>query len=668
MRRSRILAMFAAVASGFVVLAVPASSGATSGADWPGFLRDAAHTSYNGATTSIAPGNIANLRPIWRWTVPPPPTTTTTNTALLATPVVSNGVVYIGSQDGYFFALSEAMRQVLWSDFLGIDTAKTCGGTNGIISTAAMANDPSTGKPTVYVNAPDGYLYALDAANGAIDWRGVVGIPSTTVNDYYAWGSPLVTGGKVYVGISSKCDNPLVRGGMVGFDQATGTQIGKWIDQPGSKLGGSIWSTPAVTSGGDRVIAGTGNGYAGSGQPLYDNSLVALDPNTLHLLDAWQVPAAQQITDGDFGASPTMFTVTINGVSTPMIGICNKNGNYYAFAQNDLAGGPVWQTPISAPYNGGSAQCAAAAIWDGSKLIEAGGNSTTINGTTYMGSVQALDPVTGTPLWQTGLPGMVLGSPTEDGAGVIAAVTLQSGTGTNGVYLLSAADGTILDFIPTPRSTLFGQAVFAQNDLLVGAGSGEGLTAYEITTPGPAITDVSPSLIGDSTTDTVHLTGSGFSGSPSVVVSGDGVFAKSVTVVSSTELAVKFSVKSSATQNPRDITVTGPGSPPVADTCSNCLIIGPKPASPTITSLKPSSFIQGATGVKATLLGTSFDSGAVATSHSGISLHSVYVSSTQLNLKVTVRSTVVPGSYNVWVTNADGLTAKCAGCLTVSAA
>jgi hypothetical protein len=423
-----------------------------------------------------------------------------------------------------------------------------------------------------------------------------------------------------------------------------------------------------VTSDGGRIIAATGNGYGGSGQPLYDDSLVALDPNTLNLLDAWQVPAAQQIPDGDFGASPTMFTATINGVSTPMIGICNKNGNYYAFPQNDLAGGPAWQAPISAPYNGGSAECAAAAIWDGSKLIEAGGNSITINGTTYMGSVQALDPATGTPLWQTGLPGTVLGSPTEDGAGVVAVVTLQSSTGTNGVYLLSAADGTILDFIPTPRSKLFGQAVFAQNDLLVGAGSGEGLTAYEITTPGPAITGVSPSLIGDSTTDTVHLTGSGFSGSPNVVVSGDGVFAESVTVVSSTDLAVKFSVKSNATQNARDITVTQPGSPPVADTCSNCLTIGPKPPSPTITSLNPSSFVQGATGVKATLLGTNFDSGAVATSHSGISLHSVYVSSTQLNLNVTVRSTVAPGSYNVRVTNADGLTAKCTGCLTVSAA
>ncbi len=70
----------------------------------------------------------------------------------------------------------------------------------------------------------------------------------------------------------------------------------------------------------------------------------------------------------------------------------------------------------------------------------------------------------------------------------------------------------------------------------------------------------------------------------------------------------------------------------------------------------------------ATLTGTNFDILAKATSHSGISLHTVFVSSTQLNLKVTVSSTLATGSYNVNVTNGDGLIAKCAGCLTVTSA
>ena len=45
--------------------------------------------------------------------------------------------------------------------------------------------------PLVYVNAPDGYLYELDGLTGDIRWRRPVAIPSASVNDYFAWSSPL---------------------------------------------------------------------------------------------------------------------------------------------------------------------------------------------------------------------------------------------------------------------------------------------------------------------------------------------------------------------------------------------------------------------------------------------------------------------------------------------
>ncbi len=46
---------------------------------------------------------------------------------------------------------------------------------------------------------------------------GRVAIPSATVNDCYAWSSPLVTGGTIDVGVSAQCDVPLVRGGLDEF-------------------------------------------------------------------------------------------------------------------------------------------------------------------------------------------------------------------------------------------------------------------------------------------------------------------------------------------------------------------------------------------------------------------------------------------------------------------
>jgi len=632
--------------------------------DWPGYLHDNGHSSFNPIATSITTGNIGNLQPVWRWRVPAP--ANGASPTLWASPVTSKGVVYIGAEDGTFFAISEATRKVLWSDFLGLETKTTCS-TLGITSTADVATDPVTGKPTVYVNAPDGNAYALDAATGKVVWKSVVGIPSTTQNDYYAWGTPLVNNGAVYVGIASNCDNPLVQGGVVAFNQATGLQIGKWQDQPNTKLGGSVWDSPSVTASG-RIIVGTGNGYGGSGQPLFDETIAALDPNNLSVLDYWQIPPQQQTVDGDWGGSATMFSASINGVTTPMVGMCNKNGVYYAFNQDNLKAGPIWQTQISVPYPGGTEACLAAAIWDGTRLIEGGGAPTTIGGTTYMGSVQALNPATGAPIWQTGLPGTVVGSPTEDGSGVVAAPTLQSSTGTNGVYLLNAATGAILDFIPTPLSSLFGQAIFSGRDLLIGTGSAEGLTAYQITTPGAAISNVAPNMIGESTTDTLTLTGSGFSGTPKVIVSGDGVFQSGPsTVVSSTQLKVTLNVKANATQTARNITVAEPGSPATTFTCSACLTIGPKPSPPTIASITPNSFVQGATHVPATVAGTNFDAGAVATSHSGVSLTTTFVNSTTLGLSVSISLTLPVGSYNLFVTDSDGLIAMCLGCIKVTA-
>jgi polyvinyl alcohol dehydrogenase (cytochrome) len=570
----------AVVFSGALALAGLASAPATAqpappsvtlaGADWTAYLHDASHSSYNAAATSITSSKVGSLQPVWRWIVPASPNTG--KTTLLASPTVSNGVVYMGAEDGYFFAVDEATRQVLWSDFLGLSLPTTCPGTQGIISTATVANDPVTGNPTVYVFGPDGNLYALAAATGAVVWKSVVDTPSTTVNDYYSWSSPLVANGDVYIGISSDCDNPLVSAGVVSFNQSTGAQVARWHSLPLGQVGASVWSSPAQAADG-RIITATGNGYNSSGQPAYDDSIVALDPNTLSVLDSWEVPVPQQIKDGDFGASPTMFTATIGGVSTPMVGICNKNGTYYAFRQDALSAGPVWQTTISVPYPGGAQECIAAAIWDGTNLIEGGGAPTTIGGTTYQGSVQSLNPATGTPVWQTGLPGTVVGSPTEDGAGVVAAPIYQSSTGQVGVYLLSAATGAILGFIPTPNSRLFGQPVFAQNDLLIGASTSLGLTAYEITTPGPPITNVSPSTITHGTTRTIKLTGSGFTGNPTVFISGDHISAGTPIVVSPTEIDVKVKVGGSASLTARNITVIEPGSPPTADTCTGCLTI-----------------------------------------------------------------------------------------------
>jgi outer membrane protein assembly factor BamB len=634
---------------------------AQTSADWPGFGFNNNHSSYNTAATSITPANVADLQPAWRWSVPA--ATNGASTGLYGTPVSVGGVLYIGADDGEFYAVDEATQQILWSQYLGIVQGIECSSTPlGIESSAAVATDPTTGDLAVYVNAPDGYLYALDAATGDILWQSVVGIPSATQNNYFAWGSPTVVNGNVYVGISSECDTPLVPAGVLGFNAGSGSSIGEWHSlTPDTNVGASVWSTPVAGPDGS-IIVTTGNGPASGTSPEWDDSIVKLNGSNMSLENAWEIPKSQQILDGDFGASATVFTADLDGTTTKMVGACNKNGIFYALKENDLSAGPVWQDTINVPYSGAGGLCVSDAIWNGTDLIQAAGEQTTIGGTTYQGGIYALNPATGAQVWATGLPGEIVGSPTEDGKGVVAVPVWESTTENYGIYLMSASTGAILSYIPLADNRIFGQPVFAGNYLLVdGLNPFVGVTAYQVTPPGTAITAVSPAKIGQGATQTLTITGSGFSGTPSVWVSSTEVTVDSVTVVSSTELSVQITAESGALQGRRDISVIEPG--PIADTCTNCLTVDDAPA---VTSASPDSVPQGESAAL-TLTGTHFQSGATVTSSAGITFSgTTFVSSTELTTTATAASSVAAGTYNLVVTNPDGGTGTCTGCLTVT--
>jgi hypothetical protein len=158
-------------------------AGAQGSSDWTQYLDGPAHSSYNAEATSITvPGiKAGDLEPVWRWV--PPGSTNGASTALMASPTVVDGVVYIGVEDGEFYAIDEATHSVLWSRYLGYDAPKPAEDcehiyTQGITSTAAVLLDPVKNELTVYVNSPDGNLYALDAATGAVSWQAVVDVPA----------------------------------------------------------------------------------------------------------------------------------------------------------------------------------------------------------------------------------------------------------------------------------------------------------------------------------------------------------------------------------------------------------------------------------------------------------------------------------------------------------
>jgi outer membrane protein assembly factor BamB len=390
---------------------------------------------------------------------------------LQASPVVVGTRVYIGANTGVFYVLRAGKGTVVWQRQLDVSTKLTCGA-RGITSTATVAPDPVTGDRTVYVSGAR-YLYALDAGTGAVRWQTMIGPPGDpTVNDYYNWSSPTVVGGHIYLGISSFCDEPLVRGGVVEIDQHTGDVLATWYTVPEGSIGGSVWTSVAASAAGSDVWVSTGNecnpalDTCPAGNQTGDSLSIVRLSGSLARLDAWQASGAAG-GDWDFGSSPTLFGRAPGSPAPVTVGACNKNGTYYALRMSGLAAGPLWSSPIGSSDRASS--CLAAALWDraGRRLILAS-NPTTVGGTAYPGSLRRADPATGVYLWQLGLPCTVTGTPSADAGGVIAVVTRGDCTApsADALYLVGADSGQVLAALPT-SSPAFAQPAFAGNRLFV---------------------------------------------------------------------------------------------------------------------------------------------------------------------------------------------------------
>jgi polyvinyl alcohol dehydrogenase (cytochrome) len=424
--------------------------------DWPAYLGGPEHTSHT-SDAAITPANAPRLVQKWHFDIP-----------YFSSPVVADGSVFLGSFAGWFYKINAFTGIRQKKIFLGFQTRRTCP-EFGFASTGTVALDPSTGMDTVYVAAPDGYLYALDAATLAQVWRTPIAIPSKKVNDYFNWSSPTVSNGKIYVGIASNCGGPQIRGGVAAFDQTTGHRTATFYTVPRGQVGGSVWSTVAVDSSAN-VFATTGN-PAGSKERFRTISILKLSP-ALRLLASFSVPLSEATGDGDFGGSPTLFTATIGGKPTAMVGACNKNGIYYALRRSNMA--EVWQIRIGAKSSSKvEAQCQSAAAFDGSFLYMTG-PATTIGGRQFRGSLERIDPATGAITWQKGLPNGVLTSPSINGAGVIAVGTWDNSGRPNQTYVFNASNGAMLARLD--RGKNFPQSAFA-NGWLYTAGS-TGLSAW----------------------------------------------------------------------------------------------------------------------------------------------------------------------------------------------
>jgi len=457
----------------------PRLASAVTNQDWPAYLYSARHPSATTGPATITGGNAGTLKAAWMFQEQPP-TGNQPPGGFSASPTVSDGMVFIGSQTGDLYALRESTGHVVWQrtlDYEQVGNNGNCKNARGIVGTATVAADPQTGKPTVYV-AGARYLYALDAATGAQDWKSLVGPANSAsvAGAYYNYASPTVANGLVYEGVSSSCDNPFVRGGVQSFSQQTGSlQHSFWTD-PSGQVGASVWSSEAATKA--WIWVTTGDPEFTGPQLYHAYSFLRLNSSTLALSGSWQL-TLPQAADLDFGSSPTLFHGIVHGVPASLVAACNKNGRYYALRRNDLASGPVWSVRVGASAHLHRGMCLASAVWNAqASALYLAGNATSINGQTYDGSVREVSAGTGTTKWATGLGCSVLGTPALDAATSVLAVATWSPcrNGSPTVYLLNATTGSILGTLPLNVGG-FAQPVFAGQYLLVADESGQ-VVAY----------------------------------------------------------------------------------------------------------------------------------------------------------------------------------------------
>jgi outer membrane protein assembly factor BamB len=358
---------------------------ATTTGDWPTYQLNNARTGYSTDETTINATTAPNLKQHWVHSA---------QASIFSQPVEANSSIYWGSWDGFEHA-TQLSGADTWATYVGQTTSGTnCGGAqDGVASTATV-----TGT-TVYVGGGDAHFYALDANTGSVLWRTKLG----TSPGLFIWSSPALFNQSVYIGLSSVGDCPLVQGELIQMDASTGKVQHTFEVVHHGCTGGGVWGSPTVDETAGTIFFATGN--PGSCKSPYTEAVIEVKASDLSLVAHWQVRGSDT-NDLDFGSTPTLFQATINGVATPMVGVVNKDGKFYAFGRTSLASGPTWRANIAragacvltvAPSCGNGS--IAPAAWDGTRLY-VGGGATSPNGTSCAGSVNALDPATGALIWR----------------------------------------------------------------------------------------------------------------------------------------------------------------------------------------------------------------------------------------------------------------------------
>lgn len=315
--------------------------------DWPAFRQNGLRTARQVQASPLGnPYTVKKLEVKAKTTAPDGGT-------FVASPVIADGRVYIGSNGGHLYAFDANFADnaaPLWQfpppSQSALSSSFTCNpSSEGIAASVAVAPSREHGM-LVILGAPDrgrpddaggkfggglgsGRIFALNPATGALVWKTtdeVAKLAGTGPNDLHeqiGYSSPLVLGNRIYVGVADHCDNPIQKGKVKAISLDTGA-----IDpgfsyesvsdpNPPNNRGGGVWTSVAGGLGNALVIT-TGNVKSGTNsEPSVNNalSMVRMDPITGAVQGKIQPVPYINDADPDWSAGATMMATSCGEIT-----------------------------------------------------------------------------------------------------------------------------------------------------------------------------------------------------------------------------------------------------------------------------------------------------------------------------------------------------------------
>ncbi len=332
-------------------LSTAAISCSIAAASWLTFGGDPQRSGWAKDETAISPGAAKGMQLLWKLKLD----NEAKQLNSLTSPVVINPVytnhgaqtyLVVGGSSDNLYVIDADTGKIVWQKHFTNEAPPSKDAQSGTYFCPDALNDtpliqPGHSGPTVYVIGIDGRIHALNIINGEDRQPPKQFVPAYSKN----WSLNLA-GGMIYTSTSQYCAK--AKSGVWGLDVANwNNPVSVFESDP---IGGGIWGRGGVSvATGGLVYAATGDGAFDPDHGKYGDSVVALSPKDLKVVDYFAPANVNYLTrkDLDMGnGTPVIFPYK----DRELLVASGKEGKLFLLDTKSLGGDthrkPLFETPL----------------------------------------------------------------------------------------------------------------------------------------------------------------------------------------------------------------------------------------------------------------------------------------------------------------------------------